>query len=265
MKRTLTPSTVTAGLVAALFAGPAFAAPAFDDGSDTVYDPAGTNLEGLNGGTGFGAWDGQGSFDSAQSFGAATTADVGGDGLFQIFGIGANANGTGQLIRDFSSPMAVGEMFSFDLQLPQKLDTDTRANGGIGFGDPGTLGGDDLINFTNVNADGTVKLSVSGSTRSDTLVVANDGTGVPSTRVAFSLLTASTWSLSIGDFTTTGVTNAPVDSFRAFYFGDPGRVPNDATTGSLRIDNLSIGQIPEPASVSLLAAGGLLLARRRRA
>ncbi len=66
---------------------------------------------------------------------------------------------------------------------------------------------------------------------------------------------------AVSNFDASDFASNPVITFKALDSTGAFGADNDNT---IRVDNIRITEIPEPASLSLLAAGGLLLARRRR-
>ncbi len=224
---------------------------ALDDGSS--YTAGAEITEALNGGTGLLPWDVQRSFDPAQpSWSAFTSKATGSNTSFNIYSTGDN----GQVIRGLDSALSVGQTLSFSFKLPSA----SGNGGGIGFGDPGTLPGDDLIQIVRTGT-ANAGVVISGGSTVDTGVVAA-GNILPTVNVAFTLNTATTWSLDIGNgaYTTIGITNAPVDSVRMYYLG--GNADNNADTGNIALDNIAV--VPEPSTAALVLLGACALVRRSR-
>lgn len=226
---------------------------ALDDGSD--YTAGAQITESMNGGTGLLPWDIHKGFDPGQpSWSAFTSKATGADTSFNIYSTGD----VGQVIRNLDGSLNVGQTFSFSFKLPSA--SGSSNGGGIGFGDPGTLGGDDLIQIIRTGT-ANAGVVVSGGSTVDTGIVAA-GNILPTIDVAFTLDTATTWSLDIGNgtYTTTGITDAPVDSVRMYYLG--GNADNNASTGNIALDNIAV--VPEPGTAALVLLGACALMRRSR-
>ena len=235
--------------------------PGQDLASDPAYDPSWT--DGDDGGTPatFSAWDlnsnaGTGVFagffigDSD-----AGGANINTDG--QSFGMFANPGAAfADAIRDFDTPLAAGQMFTFDLAANFR-------NGNKGF--------DLRDSFGNV----IFNLNIGGENYTVGNVSSGGGQifgGVQAANTIFSIqlqqtdATSGTWIITrSGDLS--GVEDGTYSGVGASFKFYINATDNGSAENNLYFNNLAVTAIPEPSTVSLVAisalVGGCFYARRR--
>lgn len=225
------------------------------------YDPPTWNT-GSNQGTGFGVWtltgpanSSNGGFFIGSSNGNGSGGGPGIDSSNKAFGIYANSGNTASAARSFTVPVAAGFVFSFDFD-----------NGFIDAGGP-------FVDMTLKGSAGdALAFKFAGGTNNYTW---QDSSGVLDTGLGFSdggmrvrvtvgvggtydvLITRLANNATYARTGTMLLANTALTSFTA-------RNVNAGGGGerNLYINNLNV--VPEPATLSALALGGLALLRRRR-
>ena len=239
--------------MAAMLAGAAFAATVgTDNGSNAAYSDGWQN--GDNGGTGFGAWALSGSANAGQFIGDPSVAGISGMSS-SSFGMWANG-GTGDsvAIRSFDGALTVGQAFSFTLGLNWDQSTGTKGftlySAGLVSQFHFEMGGSSVITYTGsssgtmFNNYGTIPMDVIISyTAANTInVAANGRDGVESFNQNFTV-------------------SAAPDGF-GFYMNQA--QDNNGNRQPYFNDLAVTGAVPEPATMSLLGLGALVMALRRK-
>lgn len=225
--------------------------PGADFANDPAYDPSWT--DGDDGGTPstFVPWDlnsGTGSGGFAGFFIGDSTAgsgNINSDG--QSFGMFANPSGAfADAFRDFGSPLAPGDVFSFDIAVDE-------LTGSRGFNL--LSNGSSSFNFNAGNGQYSINAVDSGFTQQADSVFSFAFTQTDTT--------SGTYSVSRGaESPVTGTYSGTPTGFQ-FYINNTG----GGDANNLYFNNLAVTAIPEPSTASLLAAsvifGGCFYVRRR--
>jgi hypothetical protein len=264
----------TAVAVVALAAPGRAASLGSDNASDAVYSGLG-NYNGLNGGTGFGAWTNTPSVNSgfAGSFIGSSTNNAGGSsgGIDstggKAWGMYGNSGNAGDSVRPFTGgALSIGQTVKVDLDQGYE---DTGATVGFGLQNAASsnlvevyyIGGDTVNSWKKNDAGGQVNLAADG-------VIGFTGDGL---HLEITLLTATTYSGTLNKLNPTG---APVA-----FSGTLNAGAGDQAIVKLRLFNFNSGGgnnanfygnnlavVPEPSTIMLVGFGllGALALRRRK-
>jgi hypothetical protein len=244
------------------------------------------DFNGLNGGSGFGAWDivDSGNTSAANDFGDFTwfqtpLATPGSGGGFDIFCNGTQSNNSGvptggttadttTAIRPFTGALAANQQFSFVEQLnngsnptnggPSNLGFSLENSAGTALFDFHVQGGGAGYLLTDATQTGTVESTVPYNYHSiDTFSFVLNSVGATTAAYTF---TASGGNVTGGSQSFTGTISMLTGgiSQAAFYDNNAGQ------GGDVQFDNLSISNVPEPMSLGGLALLGLATTIRRR-